>query len=174
MLKAKSFKSGATVFGYTVHDPERYGVVEFDECRNAVSIEEKPLVPKSNYAVTGLYFYDHNVVEISRDVEPSARGEYEITSINQAYLQAGKLRVELLDSDVTWFDAGTHESLLAATHFVANSQIVGSKMVACLEEIAFHNNWLSANDLLRLVESYPQSAYSQHLKSVALNEISVL
>lgn len=174
MLRAKSSQSGATVFGYTVHDPERYGVVEFDECCNAISIEEKPSLPKSNYAVTGLYFYDHDVVEIARGVQPSARGEYEITSINQAYLQAGKLRVELLDNDVTWFDAGTHESLLAATSFVANAQTVDAKMIACLEEIALHNNWLSANDLLQLVESYPQSAYSQYLKSVALNEISVL
>lgn len=174
MLRAKNSQSGATVFGYTVHDPERYGVVEFDECRNAISIEEKPSLPKSNYAVTGLYFYDHDVVEIARGVQPSARGEYEITSINQAYLQAGKLRVELLDNDVTWFDAGTHESLLAATSFVANAQTVDAKMIACLEEIALHNNWLSANDLLQLVESYPQSAYSQYLKSVALNEISVL
>ena len=155
-------------------DPQRFGVVEFDESFNAVSIEEKPIDPKSNFAVTGLYFYDQNVVSIAQQISPSARGEYEITSINQAYLQAGALRVELLGDDVSWFDAGTHESLLAATNFVADEQRDECKIIASLETIAFQNNWITRGDLLSLADSYPLSTYSQYLKEIALNEISVL
>ncbi|MEM5536612.1 glucose-1-phosphate thymidylyltransferase RfbA [Neptuniibacter pectenicola] len=174
MLQTKTVQHGATVFGYKVPDPERYGVVAFDQSCNAVSIEEKPIDPKSNFAVTGLYFYDQNVVSIAQQISPSARGEYEITSINQAYLQAGALRVELLGDDVSWFDAGTHESLLAATNFVADEQRDECKIIASLETIAFQNNWITRGDLLSLADSYPLSTYSQYLKEIALNEISVL
>jgi len=174
MLKAKAAQLGATVFGYKVPDPQRYGVVAFDQSLNAISIEEKPSKPKSNFAVTGLYFYDQDVVSIAQSIVPSARGEYEITSINQAYLQAGQLSVELLDEDVTWFDAGTHESLREATNFVADTQRTECETIACLEVIAFQNNWISLNDLECIANSYPQSDYRQHLIETILNETPLL
>ena len=147
---AAARKQGATIFGYQVKDPERFGVVEFDESKRAVSIEEKPLKPKSNFAVTGLYFYDNDVVAIAKQVKPSERGELEITSINQAYLEGGDLNVELLGRGFAWLDTGTHESLLEASHFIETIEKRQGYKVACLEEIAFNNGWLNAADLQRM------------------------
>lgn len=150
--------SGASVFGYQVKDPERFGVVEFDEQKRAISIEEKPSKPKSNFAVTGLYFYDNDVVEIAKQVKPSLRGELEITSINEAYLNRGDLRVELLGRGFAWLDTGTHESLLEAAHFVETLEKRQGYKVACLEEIAFTNGWLTANQLGQIGESLSKNA----------------
>ena len=154
---------GATVFGYQVKDPERFGVVEFDEKRRAVSIEEKPRNPKSNFAVTGLYFYDNDVVEIAKCVEPSSRGELEITSINKAYLERGDLNVEVLGRGFAWLDTGTHESLLEAGHFVETIEKRQGYKIACLEEIAFHNGWLEKADLRRIGNLISKNAYGQYL-----------
>lgn len=159
--------SGASVFGYQVKDPERFGVVEFDEQKRAISIEEKPSKPKSNFAVTGLYFYDNDVVEIAKQVKPSLRGELEITSINEAYLNRGDLRVELLGRGFAWLDTGTHESLLEAAHFVETLEKRQGYKVACLEEIAFHNGWLTVDQLVRIGESLSKNAYGQYLLSIA-------
>ncbi|RMI00367.1 glucose-1-phosphate thymidylyltransferase RfbA [Stutzerimonas nitrititolerans] len=163
---AATRKRGATVFGYQVKDPERFGVVEFDENKRAVTIEEKPLKPKSNYAVTGLYFYDNDVVEMAKQVKPSDRGELEITSINQAYLKRGSLNVELLGRGFAWLDTGTHESLLEAAHFVETIEKRQGYKIACLEEIAFLNNWLNADDLQRLGRSLSKNGYGQYLLSL--------
>ena len=159
--------SGASVLGYQVKDPERFGVVEFDEQKRAISIEEKPSKPKSNFAVTGLYFYDNDVVEIAKQVKPSLRGELEITSINEAYLNRGDLRVELLGRGFAWLDTGTHESLLEAAHFVETLEKRQGYKVACLEEIAFTNGWLTANQLGQIGESLSKNAYGQYLLSIA-------
>lgn len=159
--------SGASVFGYQVKDPERFGVVEFDEQKRAISIEEKPSKPKSNFAVTGLYFYDNDVVEIAKQVKPSLRGELEITSINEAYLNRGDLRVELLGRGFAWLDTGTHESLLEAAHFVETLEKRQGYKVACLEEIAFNNGWLTADQLGQIGESLSKNAYGQYLLSIA-------
>ena len=159
--------NGASVFGYQVKDPERFGVVEFDEQKRAISIEEKPSEPKSNFAVTGLYFYDNDVVEIAKQVKPSLRGELEITSINEAYLKRGDLRVELLGRGFAWLDTGTHESLLEAAHFVETLEKRQGYKVACLEEIAFTNGWLTANQLGQIGESLSKNAYGQYLLSIA-------
>ena len=158
--------SGATVFGYKVKDPERFGVVEFNSDKRAVSIEEKPAHPKSNYAVTGLYFYDNDVVEMAKQVKPSARGELEITSINQAYLERGDLHVELLGRGFAWLDTGTHESLLEAGHFVETIEKRQGNKIACLEEIAYHNGWLSADDVRRIGVSLSKNSYGQYLLSL--------
>lgn len=158
---------GGTVFGYQVKDPERFGVVEFDAQKRAISIEEKPLKPKSNFAVTGLYFYDNDVISLAKDVQPSARGEVEITSINQAYLKRGTLNVELLGRGFAWLDTGTHESLLEASHFVETIEQRQGYKVACLEEIAFNNGWLNARDLQRIGESLSKNCYGQYLLSLA-------
>lgn len=163
--------TGAAVFGYPVKDPERFGVVEFDKDFRAISIEEKPVKPRSRYAVTGLYFYDNDVVRIAKGVKPSERGELEITSINQVYLERGDLHVELLGRGFAWLDTGTHESLLEAGHFVETIERRQRYKVACLEEIAFHNGWLTADHLLTLGQSLSKSGYGQYLIGVANGDI---
>lgn len=167
LREAAARSRGATVFGYQVKDPERFGVVAFDENRRAVSIEEKPKQPKSNYAVTGLYFYDNDVVSIAKQVKPSDRGELEITSVNQAYLERGDLNVELLGRGFAWLDTGTHESLLEAGQFVATIEHRQGLKVACLEEIAFHNGWLSVGDIHRIGTSLSKNGYGRYLLRLA-------
>ena len=167
LRKAAAKPGGATVFGYQVKDPERFGVVEFDSNQRAISLEEKPLKPKSHYAVTGLYFYDNDVVKIAKKVEPSERGELEITSINQAYLERGDLDVELLGRGFAWLDTGTHESLLEAGMFVETIEKRQGFKIACLEEIAFKNGWLTAQDLQRLGQQLSKNSYGQYLLALA-------
>ena len=157
---------GATVFGYYVDDPQRFGIVEFDSEGKAVSIEEKPEQPKSNYCVTGLYFYDNRVVEYARNLKPSARGELEITDLNRIYLEAGDLNVELLGQGVTWLDTGTHESLVDATNFVKTMETHQHRKIACLEEIAYLNGWISKEDVLKVYEVLKKNQYGQYLKDV--------
>jgi glucose-1-phosphate thymidylyltransferase len=164
---ASAKKSGATVFGYHVKDPERFGVVEFDEAGKVLSIVEKPLVPKSNYAVTGLYFYDNDVVKIAKSIKPSPRGELEITDINKAYLARGDLNVELLGRGFAWLDTGTHDSLMEAGNFVQTVEHRQGLKVACLEEIAFHKGWLSKDLLLTHAESLKKTSYGEYLLKVA-------
>jgi len=167
-LKAAADReSGATVFGYHVSDPERFGVVEFDSTGRAISIEEKPAKPKSNYAVTGLYFYDRDIVAIARAVKPSARGELEITDVNNAYLQRGDLQVELLGRGFAWLDTGTHDSLMEAGSFVQTIEKRQGLKVACLEEIGYRNGWLNKERLLAEAESLKKTAYGQYLLQVA-------
>jgi len=167
MLKqAVARGKGATVFGYQVKDPERFGVVEFDEQRRAVSLEEKPLKPKSNFAVTGLYFYDHDVIEIAKQVKPSDRGELEITTVNQMYLERGDLNVELLRRGFAWLDTGTHSSLLEAAQFVETLGKRQGYKVACLEEIAFNQGWLSKEQVLEIGQSMSKNDYGQYLISL--------
>ncbi len=163
LKQAVARKSGATVFGYQVRDPERFGVVEFNDKMQAVSLEEKPLKPKSNYAVTGLYFYDNDVIEIAKKVKPSDRGELEITSVNQAYLERGDLHVELMGRGFTWLDTGTHESLLEAGMFVETIEKHQGYKVACLEEIAYHNGWLTKAQMQDIGESMSKNSYGQYL-----------
>lgn len=161
-----SLQGVATVFGYQVKDPERFGVVEFDSRMKAVSIEEKPLQPKSNYAVTGLYFYDNRVVEMAKKVKPSARGELEITTLNEMYLNDGSLNVELLGRGFAWLDTGTHESLHEASSFVQTIENVQGLKVACLEEIAWRNGWLNNYELITIAEPMLKNAYGQYLQSL--------
>ena len=163
LQKAAAQTSGATVFGYQVKDPERFGVVEFDTNRKAISIEEKPAQPKSPFAVTGLYFYDNSVVQIAKQVQPSARGELEITSINQAYLERGDLTVELLGRGFAWLDTGTHESLLQAGMFVETIESRQGYKIACLEEIAYNQGWLSTAQITQLGQVLNKSGYGQYL-----------
>ncbi|MBR2345308.1 MAG: glucose-1-phosphate thymidylyltransferase RfbA [Lentisphaeria bacterium] len=156
-------KEGATVFGYYVCDPERFGVVEFDKDGNAISIEEKPAAPKSNYAVTGLYFYDNDVVSIAENIKPSARGELEITSVNNEYLKRGKLHVETLGRGYAWLDTGTHESMLDAANFIHTIETRQGLQVACLQEIAFENKWMSASEVRDAVKDMLKTEYGQYL-----------
>lgn len=172
MLKqAVARGKGATVFGYQVKDPERFGVVEFDEQRRAVSLEEKPLKPKSNFAVTGLYFYDHDVIEIAKQVKPSDRGELEITTVNQMYLERGDLNVELLGRGFAWLDTGTHSSLLEAAQFVETLEKRQGYKVACLEEIAFNQGWLSKEQVLEIGQSMSKNDYGQYLISLVRDSL---
>ena len=157
---------GATVFGYYVDDPERFGIVEFDRNGKAVSIEEKPEHPKSNYCVTGLYFYDNRVVGYAKNLKPSARGELEITDLNRIYLEQGLLNVELLGQGFTWLDTGTHESLVDATNFVKIMETHQHRKIACLEEIAYLNGWISREDVLAVYEVLKKNQYGQYLKDV--------
>ena len=167
MLKqAIERQQGATVFGYQVKDPERFGVVEFDQNKCAISLEEKPKHPKSNFAVTGLYFYDNDVIQIAKQVKPSERGEVEITTVNQMYLERGDLNVELLGRGFAWLDTGTHESLLEAAQFVETLEKRQGYKVACLEEIAFNNGWLSAEQVLEIGQSMNKNDYGQYLISL--------
>ena len=158
---------GATVFGYRVQDPERYGVVEFDSHQNVVSIEEKPKTPKSNYAVTGLYFYDNNVVEIAKSVRPSPRGELEITDINNNYLERGALHVELMGRGIAWLDTGTHKSLMDASSFVQAVETRQGLKIACLEEIAWRKGYISSQQLHELALPMQKNGYGQYLLEIA-------
>ncbi len=157
---------GATVFGYYVDDPERFGIVEFDSEGKAISIEEKPAKPKSNYCVTGLYFYDNKVVEYAKNLKPSARGELEITDLNRIYLESGELNVELLGQGFTWLDTGTHESLVEATNFVKTVESHQHRKIGCLEEIAYLNGWITKEDVLKVYEVMKKNQYGQYLKDV--------
>lgn len=163
LRKAANQTSGATVFGYQVKDPERFGVVEFDDNKRAISIEEKPAKPKSNYAVTGLYFYDNDVIEIAKKVKPSDRGELEITTVNQMYMERGDLNVELLGRGFAWLDTGTHESLIEAGMFVETVEKRQGFKIACLEEIAYNNGWLNKDDLNRIGTELSKNSYGQYL-----------
>ncbi|MEH7179429.1 glucose-1-phosphate thymidylyltransferase RfbA [Neobacillus vireti] len=167
LKRAAARETGATVFGYYVNDPERFGVVEFDKDGKAISIEEKPDVPKSNYAVTGLYFYDNRVVDIAKSIAPSPRGELEITDINKAYLEMGELKVELLGRGYAWLDTGTHASLLEASQFIETVEKRQSLKIACLEEIAFKMGYITKEKLIELAEPLKKNQYGQYLIKVA-------
>ncbi|WP_273828220.1 MULTISPECIES: glucose-1-phosphate thymidylyltransferase RfbA [Pseudomonas] len=166
LRSASTRQHGATVFGYHVSDPERFGVVEFDAAGRALSIEEKPLNPKSSYAVTGLYFYDNQVVEIAKNIKPSPRGELEITDVNRAYLEQKTLNVEMLGRGFAWLDTGTHDSLLEASHFVHTIEQRQGLKVACLEEIAYHNGWITAEQLGVQADALKKTGYGQYLQKL--------
>ena len=171
MLKnAANIQSGAVVFGYQVKDPERFGVVEFDKNKKAISIEEKPTEPKSNFAVTGLYFYDNDVISIAKNVKPSHRGELEITSINGEYLKRGKLRVELLGRGFAWLDTGTHDTLLEASLFVQTIEHRQGYKIACLEEIAYNNGWIDKEKVLEIAKPLSKNNYGQYLMELVKDD----
>lgn len=163
---ASQLQNGAVVFGYQVKDPERFGVVEFDQDRNAISIEEKPQDPKSHFAVTGLYFYDNDVIEIAKKVKPSDRGELEITSINQEYLNRGKLKVQLLGRGFAWLDTGTHESLIDAGQFVQTIEKRQGYKIACLEEIAYNHGWITKEKVLEIAKPLSKNSYGEYLQDL--------
>lgn len=169
--KAANNEEGATVFGYHVNDPERFGVVDFDKNMKAISIEEKPENPQSNYAVTGLYFYDNDVVEIAKNIQPSERGELEITDVNNAYLQKGKLNVEIMDRGFAWLDTGTHESLLEAGLFIETIEKRQNLKVACIEEIAYRMGYIDRSQLLKLAEPLEKNEYGQYLIKLANDKL---
>ncbi|HET6787338.1 MAG TPA: sugar phosphate nucleotidyltransferase, partial [Aquabacterium sp.] len=164
-------KAGATVFAYHVHDPERYGVVDFDDARRVRSIEEKPKAPKSNYAVTGLYFYDTQVCDIAADIQPSPRGELEITDVNARYLEQGQLNVEIMGRGYAWLDTGTHDSLLEAGQFIATLEKRQGLKVACLEEIAYRSGWISAEQVQKLAQPMLKNGYGQYLLKVLNDKV---
>jgi glucose-1-phosphate thymidylyltransferase len=166
LVSAGKRESGATVFGYQVSDPERFGVVEFDDNMRAISIEEKPAEPKSNYAVTGLYFYDNDVVEIAKGIKPSARGELEITCVNNEYLKRDSLNVEVLGRGFAWLDTGTYDSLMDAGHYVQTIEKRQGMKIACLEEIAFNNNWLTAGKIKKIAKPLMKNSYGEYLLSL--------
>jgi glucose-1-phosphate thymidylyltransferase len=163
--------NGATVFAYHVNDPERYGVIEFDDSFKALSIEEKPVLPKSNYAVTGLYFYDQQVCDIAKSIKPSARGELEITTVNEAYLKMNQLQVEIMGRGYAWLDTGTHDSLLDAAGFIATLQKRQGLMVACPEEIAYRQGWITVDDVLKLAAPLKKNVYGQYLEKILTERI---
>ena len=167
----KEFTDGARVFGYPVHDPERYGVVEFDAAGNVLSLEEKPKAPKSHYAVPGLYLYDRQVVEITRNMQPSTRGELEITDVNKAYLAKGELRVERLGRGIAWLDTGTHESLLEASHFIGTLEARQGLKIACLEEIAYRLGFIDRTRMQQVVADTPKSSYREYLEMVLRDDL---
>ena len=170
LQKAVTLKDGAVVFGYQVKDPERFGVVAFDKNKKAISIEEKPTSPKSNFAVTGLYFYDNDVIKIAKSIKPSARGELEITSVNKEYLKKNKLQVELLGRGFTWLDTGTHNSLLEAGQFVQTIEHRQGYKIACLEEISYNNGWIDKTRVLEIAKPLSKNGYGQYLKDLVKND----
>jgi glucose-1-phosphate thymidylyltransferase len=163
LRKAAAVDNGAVVFGYQVKDPERFGIVEFDENKKAVSIEEKPKNPRSNYAVTGLYFYDNSVIELAKNVKPSHRGELEISTLNEEYLKSGKLRVEILGRGFAWLDTGTHDSMIEASQFVQTIEHRQGYKIACLEEIAYNNAWINSDQVLEIAKLLNKNGYGQYL-----------
>ncbi|WP_322023337.1 glucose-1-phosphate thymidylyltransferase RfbA [Burkholderia sp. BCC1977] len=171
---ADAQENGATVFAYHVHDPERYGVVEFDQSFRALSIEEKPARPRSNYAVTGLYFYDNRVCDIAAEIKPSPRGELEITDVNSRYLSDGSLNVEIMGRGYAWLDTGTHDSLIEAASFIATLQKRQGLVVACPEEIAYRRRWIDAEQVLRLAQPLAKNAYGQYLKNILTDQVAWL